>query len=327
MKAKILELLKSTDAYISGQELCERFGVSRTAVWKVICQLREEGYVIDSVNRKGYKIISCPDILSEEEILSSLALHEADHVKHLIYLPEVDSTNTRAKLEAEHGAPDWTLVVADRQISGKGRRGRSFDSPGGVGIFMTLLLKPDFSPNKASMLTLLSGMAVCEGLKESTGLETMIKWPNDLVVNGKKVCGILTEMSAEIECINYVIIGIGINVNNTDFPPEIANVATSVQLETGKQARRSDLIACVVRHLKRYYDIFQKTGDLSLLKDEYNRHMINKDRKILVVRGDESFEAVAKSIDDDGELIIERDGKLSKVISGEVSVRGVYGYV
>jgi len=327
MKSKILELLKNTDNYISGQKLCESLGVSRTAVWKIINQLKDEGYVIDSVNNKGYKIIFCPDILSESEIKSSLSLAGADILNKIIYLDEVDSTNTRAKLEAEKGAPGWTLITADRQTGGKGRRGRSFTSPAGVGIFMTLILKPEFLPAKASMLTLISGMAVCRGIREITNLEVMIKWPNDIVVNGRKICGILTEMSSEMEAVNYIVTGIGINVNNEEFPSDIADKATSIKLETKKTFRRSDIIASVIKHLKGYYDIFLKTTDLSLLKDEYNSLMINAGKKVFVMQGDKDYEAVAKSIDNDGELIIERDGQISRVMSGEVSVRGVYGYV
>ncbi len=327
MKAKILELLKNTDHYISGQKLCEHLGVSRTAVWKIINQLKEEGYIIDSINNKGYKIISCPDILSESEIKSSLSLINTDKLNKIIYLDETDSTNTRAKLEAEQGAPDWTLVIAGRQTGGKGRRGRGFTSPAGVGIFMTLILKPEFLPTKASMLTLISGMAVCQGIREKTNLKAMIKWPNDIVVNGKKICGILTEMSSEMEAINYIITGIGINVNNEQFPSDIADKATSIKLETQKTFRRSDIIASVIKHFRNYYDTFLKTVDLSLLKEEYNSLMINTGKKVFVVQGNKSYEAVAKSIDNDGELIIEKDGQISRVISGEVSVRGVYGYV
>ena len=154
MKSKVLELLKHSDDYISGQKICEQLGVSRTAVWKVMNRLREEGYVIDSVNNKGYKLLSCPDLLSEDLISSSLHERQTDFIRKVVYLPDVDSTNTYAKSAAEHGLPDRTLVTADRQTSGKGRRGRSFSSPGGVGIFMTLLLKPDIPPLKASMLTL-----------------------------------------------------------------------------------------------------------------------------------------------------------------------------
>jgi len=192
---------------------------------------------------------------------------------------------------------------------------------------MTLILKPEFLPTKASMLTLISGMAVCQGIREKTNLKAMIKWPNDIVVNGKKICGILTEMSSEMEAINYIITGIGINVNNEKFPSDIADKATSIKLETQKTFRRSDIIASVIKHFRNYYDTFLKTVDLSLLKEEYNSLMINTGKKVFVVQGNKSYEAVAKSIDNDGELIIEKDGQISRVISGEVSVRGVYGYV
>lgn len=327
MKSKILELLKTTENYISGQTLCEILGVSRTAVWKVINQLKAEGYVIDSVNNKGYKILSSPDILSESEISSALSVRHADFINKIVYLDEVDSTNTRAKADAESGAPGWTLVTADRQTKGKGRRGRGFDSPNGVGIFMTLVLKPDFPPIKASMLTLIAGMAVCRGIRETTGIQAMIKWPNDIVADGKKLCGILTEMSAEMDYINHIVVGIGINVNNREFPNEIKDMATSLFLQTGKIFSRSEIIAAVMSHFKTCYDIFLQTADLSRLKEEYNSLMINTNRKVLVIRGDERYEAVARSIDDDGELIVERDGIPERVLSGEVSVRGVYGYV
>lgn len=327
MKSKVLELLKHSDDYISGQRICEQLGVSRTAVWKVMNRLREEGYVIDSVNNKGYKLLSCPDLLSEDLISSSLHERQTDFIRKVVYLPDVDSTNTYAKSAAEHGLPDRTLVTADRQTSGKGRRGRSFSSPGGVGIFMTLLLKPDIPPLKASMLTLPAGMAVCQALREITGIPAMIKWPNDIVINGKKICGILTEMSAEMDSINHIVIGIGINVNNPEFPEAIRQVATSALLETGKPFRRSEIIAGVMAWFEKYYNTFLQTSDLSLLKEEYNSLMINTNRKVLVIRPDEQYEAIARSIDDDGELIIERDGVRAKVLSGEVSVRGVYGYV
>lgn len=327
MKSEILSLLKNTSDYLSGQKICDTLGVSRTAVWKIIKQLKEEGYVIDSVNNKGYRLLSCPDILSKEEIFSSLELAGTSFVRKIIYLNEVDSTNTRAKLEAENGACDGTLIVADEQTKGKGRRGRSFSSPKGVGIFMTLILKPEILPQKASMLTLIAGLAVCNGIRQVTDLDVKIKWPNDIVYNGKKICGILTEMSAEMDYVNHIVVGIGINVNHSDFPEEIKDVATSLYLETGRTFRRSDLIAAVIKEWEAYYEIFLKTKDLSLLKDDYNSRMINTNKKVLVIRGDDSYEAVARTIDADGELLVEKDGTLVKVMSGEVSVRGVYGYV
>lgn len=327
MKAKILELLKNAEDYISGQDLCDRFGVSRTAIWKVMNQLKKEGYVITSVTNRGYKIVSYPDILSESEIISSLSLENVDYIKDVHFFEETTSTNTAAKAIADKSPYNFGLIVADKQISGKGRRGRSFVSPKGMGIFMTIYLKPPILPTAASMLTLLAGMAVSDSIFAITNLQSQIKWPNDIVVNGKKLCGILTEMSSEMDFINYVVIGIGINVNNDSFPEGISDVATSLNLETGKTFRRSTLIASVMKSFKSYYDVFLKTNDLSNLKETYNNRMINTGRKVLVIRGDEQYEAVAVSIDDDGELIVNRDGREEKVLSGEVSVRGVYGYV
>lgn len=270
------------------------------------------------------------DVLSTQEILSALSREHCNFIQKVVYFDETDSTNTRAKQAAAQKPQellDGTLFVADKQTAGKGRLGRSFDSPSGLGIFMTLVLKPVISPSKASMMTLIAGMAVCRMFQEFYAFDTHIKWPNDIVANGKKVCGILTEMSATPDCLHYIAIGIGINVNNSSFPKELSSVATSVFLETGKMEQRSLMIASVLKYFKYYYDIFLQTMDLSVLKQEYNSLMINTNKNVLVIHGNESFEAVAKYIDDDGELIVEQNGSLRKVMSGEVSVRGVYGYV
>ena len=328
MKSKVLELLKHSDDYISGQRICEQLGVSRTAVWKVMNRLREEGYVIDSVNNKGYKLLSCPDLLSEDLISSSLHERQTDFIQKVVYLPDVDSTNTYAKSAAEHGLPDRTLVTADRQTSGKGRRGRSFSSPGGVGIFMTLLLKPDIPPLKASMLTLPAGMAVCQALREITGIPAMIKWPNDIVVNGKKVCGILTEMSTEEDAIRYVVVGIGINANTTDFPEEIRATATSLALELGHPVCRAAVINGVMCAFEEYYGRYRETLDMSLLKELYNQKLVNAEREVKVLAPGGDYTGISHGINDAGELIVELpDGSIREINSGEVSVRGIYGYV
>ncbi len=322
MKTEILAKLKQSQDYVSGQELCTQLNVTRTAVWKVINQLRDEGYIIEAVKNKGYKIAQSPDILSKSEIESSRL--EGYSVE---YLDETDSTNNHAKLIAEKGAANKTLVVSDAQSAGKGRRGRSFDSPKGVSIFMSLLLRPDIIPNKASMITIVAAMAVREGIEKATGLLCSIKWPNDIICNGKKVCGILTEMSCEMQSVNYVVVGIGINVNNAVFPKEIENIATSIKLETKESSCRSQIISEVIKGFEKYYCLFLKSQDLSLLKEEYNKYLVNVDNKVRVIGTNGDYEAIAKGIDDDGELIVNKDGKPTKVLSGEVSVRGVYGYV
>ena len=252
MKAEILKMLRQTEGYLSGQQLCDQFRVSRTAIWKVINQLKEEGYEIEAVRNKGYRIVDCPDRISADEIRSHLETRWA--AQYLKCYDEVDSTNTRVKILGEKGAPHGTLVVADRQNAGKGRRGRSWSSPAGSSIYMSILLKPEFAPSQASMLTLLMAYSAAKALREKTQEDVVIKWPNDLVLNKKKICGILTEMSAEIDYINYVVIGPGINVNTEEFPEEIANTATSLYLETGMRFRRAELIAAIMETFETYYE-------------------------------------------------------------------------
>lgn len=228
MKSEILHILRSQDGYVSGQELCERFGVSRTAVWKTINQLKEEGYEIEAVPNKGYHITACPDVVSAEEVKSLLETRWAG--QNIAYFSAVDSTNNKAKRMAEEGAPHGTLVIADEQTGGRGRRGRSWNTIPGAAIAMTLVIRPELPPERASMVTLLMGMAVASGCRELLGLPVGIKWPNDAVLDGKKICGILTEMSMEMDAINYLVIGTGINVNMDEFPEEISQVATSLSL-------------------------------------------------------------------------------------------------
>ena len=193
MKAEILKILKKEKDYVSGQELCESLGVSRTAVWKAIRQLEEQGYVIEAVRNKGYRLVEEADVLTVAELHSVLDTKWLG--KELEYYYETDSTNNRARDAAEKGASHGFLAVADCQTAGKGRRGRVWNSPHGTDIYMSFVLRPTFTPSQASMLTLVAGMAVVKGVQKATGLSAMIKWPNDAVVNGKKICGILTEMS------------------------------------------------------------------------------------------------------------------------------------
>lgn len=326
MKEEILRLLRSADGYISGQELCNRFGVSRTAVWKAINQLKEAGYEIEAQQNKGYRLMAAPDLMTEAEIKS--LMHTEWVAKEVLYFDTIDSTNTKAQELAEKGYPSGTLVVADKQESGKGRRGRSWVSPSGTGIFMTLMIKPDINPNNASMLTLVAALAVAKAITSVTGEEALIKWPNDIVVNGKKVCGILTEMNAQFDYINHIVVGIGINVHNESFPEEISQMASSLMIEAGgKRFHRAQIIAETMSYFEQYYETFLKTQDLSALVREYDELLVNRNKSVRVLDPKEPFDGKAMGITPKGELIVDTWESRKLVSSGEVSVRGIYGYV
>ncbi len=326
MKTEVLRMLKEADGYVSGQEICEKFHVSRTAVWKVIKQLETEGYQIEAVRNKGYHLKMAGDILSQAELESSISTEWAG--RNVLYFDETDSTNTEAKKAAEAGAPHGTLAVADYQSGGKGRRGKNWVSPHGVGIWMSIMVRPKLHPSCASMLTLVAALSVAEGIGKVCGLDTRIKWPNDIVVNGKKVCGILTEMSTELECINYVVTGIGINVNTEEFPEEIEAVASSLLIETGDRVKRSSLIGAIMEAYEKYYEAFLTCGNMSGLLEEYNQKLANLGTEVRVLSPGNEYTGVAEGIDENGELLVRtEDGELRRVMSGEVSVRGIYGYV
>ena len=318
-------MLRDTDGYVSGQELCNKFGVSRTAIWKVINQLKEAGYEIEAAQNKGYHLIAAPDVMTEAELES---LKNTQWAGCEIYcFDSIDSTNTKAKELAEAGHPSGTLVVADQQTLGRGRRGRSWESPAGTGIFMTLMLKPDINPNNASMLTLVAAMATARAITEVTGEAAQIKWPNDIVMNGKKVVGILTEMSAQFDYINHIVVGIGINVHNEEFPEEIAKTASSLLLECGHRIHRASLIEAFLEEFERLYAVYLATEDMSGLQKEYDSLLVNRGRQVRVLDPKEPFEGKAMGITKKGELIVDTWESRKLVSSGEVSVRGIYGYV
>lgn len=328
-KSDILALLRSSKDYVSGQQLCAQFGVSRTAVWKAINQLKEDGYQIEAVSHKGYRLLESPDILSESEILSRLTTDWAGRTLH--YFNETGSTNIDAKHYAEEGEPHGTTVVANMQSAGRGRRGRLWQSPAGSAIYMTILLKPRFIPDKASMLTLVMALSVADAIVEATGLSAGIKWPNDVVVNKKKVCGILTEMNVELDYIQYVVIGVGINVNNNspeEFPEEIRQTATSLKIESGMQISRAALLERVLAHFEKNYNIFTKTLDLSALMEAYDSRLLNLNAEVRVLDPKGEYTGIARGIDPTGELLVEKEnGEVVPVYAGEVSVRGLYGYI
>lgn len=358
MKEKVLSMLKQsqTNSYLSGQEMCSTLGVSRTAIWKVMNQLKEEGYVIESVSNKGYSLLSCPDTLSEHEVKSAILTRNClkeDITGETVLQEElgwevlafdtIESTNAKAKQVARDNDEQALLVLADEQTEGRGRRGRAWSSPKGTGIWMSMRIKPAIAPVRASMLTLVSALSIAKAIETKTGLTAQIKWPNDIIINGKKVCGILTEMSSEMDYIHYVVIGIGINVNTEEFPEELREIASSLALESNaaKKAKtanaatnsmqtfkRSELVAEVLHQFEQYYRTFLATEDMSGLQDEYKEALVHNDQRVVVLNGSTSMVGIARGIDSEGSLLLEReDGEIVPIISGEISVRGINGYV
>lgn len=326
MKAEILALLRSREDYVSGQELCEYFDVSRTAVWKAVGQLKKEGYHIKAVQNRGYTLLPEDEVYGQHELESRMDTEWAGHP--VIFCEELASTNLKAKLDAENGAGHGTLIVADMQTAGRGRRGRAWSSPAGTNVYFTLILKPDYSPGITSMVTLVMGLAVAEGIRGTCGVEACIKWPNDIVVNGKKVCGMLAEMSIERDFVHYVVIGVGINVGLQEFAPEIADTATSLWQECGRRVPRAELVVNVMKEFEACYRTFREAGNLSGLADRYNSLLVNRGREVRVLDPKGEFRGISGGINETGELLVEReDGHVAEVYAGEVSVRGIYGYV
>lgn len=253
-----------------------------------------------------------------------------------VRLDETESTNEYAKRLAREGAADRTVVVARKQTAGKGRLGRSFDSEADKGIFMTIILRPELEPVAASRLTLVAAVAVREALNELCHVRCGIKWPNDIVYDGKKVCGILTEMSTENGRIKHVIVGIGVNVSNETFAKELSEIATSVYLITGKQYDKDELLEQIIDRFDKYYEMYMQTESLSAIKQEYDSYLVNIDREVRVIPSDANgaaLQGICRGIDEEGDLLVEvldegnGSRRLEKIVSGEVSVRGVYGYV
>lgn len=318
LKKKILEMLKNADGYISGEKISGELGISRAGVWKHICSYKERGYIIESVTNKGYRLVYEPDTISEEGIKSGL---KTEFIGRNIFLyNKTDTTNERAK--ANNNAPDGSVFIAETQTGGKGTRGRGWTSPRGTGIWHTILLKPDIPPLEAAQITLVAGIAVCKAVENGA----MIKWPNDIVIGSKKLCGILTEMSSEKNMINHIVCGIGVNVNTESFPDEIAHRATSMYIESGKKYKRNELTAKILNEFEYYYSKFLD-GGLGAILDEYKKYCVTIGRDVNVTLKKETITGRAIDVDADGSLVVETDGGTVRVTSGEVSVRGIYGYV
>lgn len=319
---RILELLRRQEGFLSGEDIGRELSITRAAVWKGIKKLREEGYEIEAVTNRGYRLTNPETMYNKRELEQGLKTKTMG--QSIYFYEETDTTNNRARELALEGAPEGTLVVAEKQTAGRGRRGKVWESPLGTGIWMSLVLRPQIMPAEASVLTLLCGLATAEAIEVETGLSVGIKWPNDILINGKKAVGILTEMDCEMSQVHFVIPGIGINVNTTSFPPEIADIATSLYLECGKTVSRRRLVHKVLERLEEHYETFLRTGSFTAMLEDYRKHCITLGKEVHVL-GREPFFAEALDITPEGELLVRRadNGKEEVVFSGEVSIRGV----
>ena len=322
MQKKILDILLNTDDFISGQEISERLGVSRQAVWKSINALKEKGYEIQSVTNRGYRLVSSPNYLNESSLKS--LLHNKIIGKNLIVLDSVDSTNDCLKKLGNEGCENGTVVVTREQTKGKGRLGKTWQSKKDDGIAFSVLLRPNVAPSEVSAITPLAGLAVCKAIREYTKLDCVIKWPNDIIVGRKKLVGILTEMSAEFDAVEYVITGIGINIDHTSFPEEIAFKATSLLLETGRHIDKNEFLACVLEHLENEF----VKNNLELTPtalSEYTDLCATVGRSVTFQRGTRRISGMAVGVSEHGELkVMMSDGTICLVNSGEVTVQGIY---
>lgn len=322
MQKKILEILQNSNDYISGQEISSQLGVSRQAVWKAVNSLKDKGYQIDSATNRGYRLVASPDYLNESSLKNHL--HNKIIGSTIVVLDSVDSTNDYLKRLGSEGCPNGTVVAAREQTKGKGRLGRAWRSNKDDGIAFSVLLRPNIAPNEVAGITPLAGLAVCKALREYTKLDCMIKWPNDIIVGKKKLVGILTEMSAEFDAVEYIITGIGINVDHTSFPEEIAYKATSILLETGRHIDKNELLACVLTRIEK--EFIRNNLELSpTALSEYTEMCATVGKNVTFQRGTRRISGMAVGVSDNGELkVMLSDGTICLVNSGEVTIQGIY---
>lgn len=321
MKSDILVALQSAPGgYVSGETLARSLGLSRAAVWKHIDRLRKRGYEIEGSPRRGYRLIATPDLLSApiEAQLAGCGFRYRLHVHD-----RLGSTNAEAARLAQEGAPEGTVVIADEQTAGRGRLGRQWHSPPRTGLWLSVVLRPALPPSACAGITLTTGVAVAAAIERVTGLQPGIKWPNDVLIGGRKVCGILTEIAAEWERVHHLIVGIGINVNQTesDFSPDLHGRATSLRLACGASVSRQALCVAVLDELSQRYPAFQEAGFAAAKEDWLARNVIIGEH-VIARSASGAVAGIAEDVDSDGALLIRQaDGVGVRVMSGEVTLR------
>ncbi len=318
-KEKILNLLRSSrTGFLSGEELARKCGISRTMVWKHIKSLEREGFRIEAVPSQGYRIVSMPDILRQSDIKPGLRTKVIG--KELSLLPEVVSTNSLAMEMATNGAPEGTVVIAETQTGGKGRLGRTWVSPKG-NLYLSVILRPDIPAYKAPLITLMGAVAVASASRKQCELKARIKWPNDILVSGKKVSGLLTEMSAEQDRIRHIVLGIGVDVNMEpeSLPPDVRALTTTLAAETGEKVDRTGLLRQLLRELDRWYAVFL-ANEQDVIQEWKSLNMTVGNR-VAVSGAGARLEGLAQGIDSEGRLIIKlNDGAIHAVAAGDVTI-------
>lgn len=313
-------LIEAKGTAVSGQQLADEFGISRTAVWKHIKELEELGYEIASVKKKGYSLISQPDTLEPSGLQPLLKTRMIG--RNMVYRQSCASTQIIAHQLAQEGTPEGTVAITEEQTAGRGRMARVWDSAYGKGIWMSVILRPDVVPQKAPQFTLVAAVAMVRAIEEVTGLKPEIKWPNDILIKGKKCTGILTELQSDADGIQALIIGIGLNVNQeqTDFDKAIQDIATSLKIESGKHVSRQEMVRSILFYLEQYTDLYieQGFGILKVLWESYSSTIGSKVRARLPK---ETLEGIAEGITDDGVLQLRTaDGKLHAIYSADIEM-------
>ncbi len=325
MKNQILKKLKEQARYISGEDISKTLNVSRTAVWKHINELRKDGYVIESSSKKGYRFVQAPDILDRREINIPQGQLIGGNIQHFA---EIDSTNNYAKKIASEGCAHGTVVVADRQTMGRGRIGRQWQSDSADGLWFSIVVRPELEPENIQVITLATSVAVVEAIKETQGIICGIKWPNDIILDGRKLGGILTELSAEPGHVNYVVVGIGINVNQDleHFDYEIRQKAVSLKMYDNKPVQRSKLLGSILTSFEKLYKsvLLGKNKDII---DKWTEYSVTIGKEVKVAYRNVEYIGTAQSIAADGRLIVKcKDGVTREISAGEIQVRGLLGY-
>ncbi len=321
IEQRMVELFRAEEGKVfSGEELGNALKVSRTAVWKHVNKLRARGYGIESVPARGYRFLTAPDTLTATEL--STGLRTGRIGRRIVSADETDSTNLLAFRLAEKGAEDGVVVIADSQTGGRGRLGRRWESPGGVNLYCSVILRPAMPPVRAPQLTFLSAVAVARAVESVTPLCPRIKWPNDILVNGLKIAGLLNEMSSETDTIHFVVLGIGVNLNmkKEQFPEGLRYPASSLMLESGACVNRVEFTRALLTALDTLYEDYLEHGFASA-RNEWLRRSMVQGRRVRVSSGDEATEGIVGGIDDDGALLLQRgDGVSERVLAGDVTI-------